>query len=272
MAEFIERYEEMAEMLALAGYVVYGSDHVGHGNSINNNNELGHIEGKEGYLNLCKDVHILSNIAKNENQGIPLILYGHSMGSMVARVYASIYSGIIDGLILSGTSGKNPIVSLGLLLINIIAVFKGSMYRSSLIFNMAFGSYNDKFKDKLTKYDWLSVDKDNVARYIADEKCGYVFTLSGFRALLKLVKKCNSKICYMNTPKQLPILLISGKDDPVGNYGNAIVEIEHTFKSVGIEDITMVIYNGLRHEIHNEKEKSIVYQDILTFIEKILRK
>jgi len=270
MAEYIGRYDDFAKFLVKNGYVVYGCDNIGHGSSINKEEDLGYIAGKDGYINIVNDLSCLTNIAKDEYPGIPFILFGHSMGSLLARYYAGLYGDGLDGLILCGTSGSNPLASIGLLLIVVISAFKGRRFKSKFIDNMAFGQYNVRWKEKRTKFDWISLDSENVDRYIADRLCGYLFTVSAFGNLMRLLKAVTAKKWFMRIPDELPVLLVSGCEDPVGNYGVGVTETEEKLKLAGLRDVSKILYEGLRHEILNEKERETVYSDILSFTEKVL--
>lgn len=270
MAEHIDRYDDFARFLAGNGYVIFGNNHIGHGNSVTDRQNLGHIGGKNGYENMVDDIHTLMQIAKENYPGLPIILFGHSMGSLLVRLFTERWAGEIDGLILCGTSGNNPLTSTGLALINTIAAVKGWRYRSRFIDNMAFGSYNDKIDKKRTKFDWLSVNEDNVDNYIADDDCGVMFTLGGFYNLMMTLKLVTRKDWGTHLPKNLPVLLISGADDPVGGYKKGVAETANRLRSAGVKKIELKFYEGMRHEILNENEPDEVYEDLLNWSEKII--
>lgn len=262
MAEYIDRYDEFARFMVGEGFVVYGADHLGHGRSAANEEDLGYFAHKDGWKLLVEDAHALTLRAKKENPGLPFVLLGHSMGSMVVRSYANRYSADIDALIIMGTAGKNPLGGVGIFLVNLLTVFKGERHRSKFIDKMGFGSYNKTFSDVRTPMDWLSADRDNVARYIADEKCGFLFTLAGYRDLFTLLNSVNVKSWGEGIRKDLPVLVISGRDDPVGGYGKGVEEVYRQLKEKGVADVTLSLWDGLRHEILNETDKQPVYDAI----------
>lgn len=272
MAEYIDRYDDFASFMAKSGYAVYGEDHLGHGRSAAVDNDLGYMAKKDGGRYIVEDMRRLMDIAKKENAGLPVILMGHSMGSFVARAFCARYSDEIDGAIFMGTSGPNPMAGAGLFLINILSLFKGERHRSKFVDNMAFGSYNDKFEDVRTKFDWLSTDRDEVQKYIDSDWCGYLFTLSGYRELMKLIKSVSKKDWPDGIRKDLPILLVSGEQDPVGDYGAGVETVFARLHEAGIEDLSMTLYEGMRHEILNEKDRKKVYDDLLEWCDRVAAK
>ncbi|MEA4911513.1 MAG: alpha/beta hydrolase [Oscillospiraceae bacterium] len=266
MAEYIGRYDAFARYMAENGFAVYGSDHLGHGETAKNSGgERGYFAEKDGWSLLPDDVHKLTLIAREEYPGLPVALLGHSMGSFIVRLYAARYSQDIDALVVMGTSGRNPLGGVGLALINMIAKFKGEHYRSAFINNMAFGAYNKRFKDARTPFDWLSTERGNVERYMADEDCGYLFTLSGYRDLMTLLSKVSEKAWPGKLRKDLPVLLISGADDPVGNYGAGVREVYDSLNAVGLQDVTLRLVEGKRHEILNEDNRQDTYAELLAW-------
>ncbi len=269
MSEYIERYDEFARFMAENGFAVYGDDHRGHGKTGQKQGILGKIAEKDGYKLITDDLKRLTDLAKAEHPGVPVILFGHSMGSFLARNYAAHYSDAIDGLIIMGTSGKNPAAGLGIAAVNVISLFKGEDHKSAFINNLGFGSYNKAFPDNRTGFDWLSVNTDNVDRYIADDMCGFCFTLSGFRDLFNVLRTVSSDKWASGIRKDLPIFIVSGGDDPVGGFGKGIDEVRCMLADAGISSLEMKLYDGMRHEILNDNCKDEVYGDILRWCGKI---
>ncbi|MBQ7652826.1 MAG: alpha/beta hydrolase [Clostridia bacterium] len=265
MAEHFERYEKFIDVLTANGFVVFTHDHLGHGKSVSDKCVKGYF-GEGGYKTLVSDVAALNDIAKKEYPSLPYVLFGHSMGSFVVRCFAGTpeYNKKIDKLIACGTAGANPGAGIGIGLCNCIAAFKGEKHLSKMIDGIAFGSYNKKFEGR-TNFDWLTKDNDIVDAYIADEDCGYLFTLNGYKGLFGALKFANSKECFAATPDTLPILLIAGADDPVGNYGKGVQEVYDKFKGRGI-NVDIKLYPNARHEILNESDTfDNVVADVLDF-------
>ena len=266
MREYIGRYEHFLPFFAENGFVCVGYDHLGHGNTANEG-ELGFIAQKGGYKYLVEDVYRFAEHIKSEFPDLPYILMGHSMGSFIVRLAATRYRGIADKLIICGTAGSNPVASVGIALARILAKIKGSRAYSPLIESMAFGNYNKYFEGD-TPYEWLTKDKEVIAKYQADKFCNYHFTISALADLITLTYKCNLNTWYIDMPKKLPILLVSGADDPVGNYGKGVREVYNKLKKSGAEDVTIHLYENCRHEIHNDSCKEESRNDILEFIVK----
>ena len=169
-------------------------------------------------------------------------------------------------MLICGTGGPNPIAGAGLALVKIISLFKGKRGYSSFIENMAFGTYNKRF-DEGDKYAWLTKDKSVRSSYAADPLCTFRFTLSALGDLIKLNSLCNSKAWFSNMRRDLPILLIAGEEDPVGDYGKGVQTVYNRLKAGGC-DVEIHLYENCRHEIHNDTCREQSAQDILKFIMK----
>lgn len=266
MAEHSARYAEFAKALAERGYAVFINDHLGHGKSVASKDDLGFF-GPMGYDALVKDMKQLTEIAKKEYPELPFIIFGHSMGSFLAREYTARYGHEIDGAIFCGTAGPNPAASLGITLAKHFEKSKGDHVRSSFLNSMAFGSYNKKTEQR-TEFDWLTKDTAIVDKYIADEYCGYCFTANGFVGLFSVLKQVSSKLWFNTVPKELPMLLIAGADDPVGAYGKGVKQVFDQLKETGHTNTLMKLYAGDRHEILNELDKEQVIADVIDWIDK----
>lgn len=266
MAEHLERYEAFAEELCKNGIAVYINDHLGHGKSVKNEAELGYFGKKDGWKNFVEDCRKLTEIAKNENPGKPVFFFGHSMGSFVARAYSLKYANEIKGAVFCGTSGPNPASDIGAALAGLIGKIKGDHHRSKLIDKIAFGAYNSKF-EKRTAFDWLSRDNEQVDKYIADELCGFLFTTNGYRDLMELLGFVSKESWFEGLSKELPVLVISGAMDPVGEYGKGINKVCDMLAQKGKKNVEKILYPNARHEILNEKECfDSVCDDVISWI------
>jgi len=266
MAEHFERYEKFIDVLCSAGLAVFTNDHIGHGKSVANEDEKGYF-GDNTWHNMIADCHTVYETARAEFPDVPYFFFGHSMGSFVAREYTREYGKDLTGAIFCGTGGGNPAVGIGIGLSKMIAASKGMKYRSKFINGMAFGAYNKKFAGR-TEFDWLTKDTTVVDAYIADPDCGYLFTLNGYITLFDILKTVSSPACYQEIPQDLPILLIAGKMDPVGNYGKGVSEVCDKLVATGHGKVEMHLYDDCRHEILNESEMfQEVCSDVLAFVE-----
>ncbi len=264
MTEYIGRYAPLFERLASMGYLCCGFDNLGHGNTAREE-DLGFIASKNGWSYMVDDVKLFADSIKADYPDLPYILMGHSMGSFITRIAVAKYQDLADKYICCGTAGKNPAADAGLMLCSIIKAFRGERTISPFIENMAFGAYNKRF-DGTSNYEWLTKDREIIEKYAADKLCTFHFTVSAMHDLITLIKICNSKKCFRNTKNDLPILLIAGDMDPVGNYGKGIKEVYLNYKAADKENTTMFLYENCRHEIHNDSCKEQMIEDILKFI------
>ena len=269
MAEHTDRYLDVADYLSDQGFFVIMNDHAGHGRSVKTDADDGYFCEKDGWLCLVDDVYEVTKLARKEVPGKKLIIWGHSMGSFITRKYIAKYKDSADAAVICGTSGANPGAAAGILIANVVAKLKGSKYKSKLINNIAFGTYNKRFEGD-TGFEWLSVNEDNVKKYVADPKCGFLFTAVGFRDLFCVLKDVSSPDWYKQVPADLPMFLISGEDDPVGAYGKGVKEVYDKLNASGHTNVKIKLYPGLRHEIHNEKTNAVVYGDIAEFALSVL--
>lgn len=266
MAEHLERYEPFAEVLCENGIAVYINDHLGHGKSVKNDDELGYFGEKAGWKNFIGDCYRLTRIAKDENPGKPIIFFGHSMGSFVARAYCLEYANDIKGAVFCGTAGPNPAAGMGSLIASAIGKIKGEHYRTKLVDKIAFGAYNNKFEQR-TAFDWLSRDEFQVDKYVADKYCGFLFTAYGYRDLTSLLGFVSGKNWFESLDKELPVLMISGAMDPVGNFGKGVDQVHAKLLEAGKKNLKKILYPDGRHEILNESALfDKVCEDVIAWI------
>ena len=267
MAEYIERYEGLANYFADRGFLVTGIDNLGHGKSIREDKNPGYFAPVDPATVVVRDVHRLKKLTQEEYPGIPVAILGHSMGSFIVRNYVIRYGTGIECAVITGT-GEQPgaVLAGGKAVAGLQKLFLGDNHISKLLEGMAFGSYLKRIPNKRTVMAWLSVDEANVDKYIADPLCGFTFPVNGFRTLFELIKRCQKSENIDKIPKNLPLLVIAGKEDPVGNYGKGPESVHKAYKAAGIQDVELVLYDGMRHEILNEADKERVYGDIFEFV------
>ena len=267
MTEHIARYEPFMAEMAEVGYIACGYDHLGHGYTAADASELGYIADKGGHDLLLRDVKGFSDAVRAEyGQDLPYILMGHSMGSFIARLAAEKYV-TPDALIVMGTGGPNPATGVGLALIRVVQACKGSRHISPFLDKVAFGGYNKKFDDgDSDPRAWLTKDASVREKYANDPFCNYKFTVSVMGDLVTLTKCANRKAWFTSLPQGLPVLLVSGRDDPVGDFGTGVETVCSRLQKAG-HPVTCRLYDGYRHEILNDACHDRVVADILDFLQ-----
>ena len=267
VAEYILRYEPLAEYLTARGFAVVGHDHLGHGSSVAEGAARLYFGPRGSWNWVVDDIEHRRVLAKKRFPGVPYFLLGHSMGSFLARTYLIRYPGTVDGAILMGTGQMAPAIVAGGKAVAAAETRRLGEDRSSpLVMQLAFGAYNKKFAPNRTGFDWLSVNPANVDRYIADPLCGENPTIGLFREML-------GGISFISKPENLkkmnlstPILFISGAMDPVGDCGKGVRRAYRSFREAGVRDVSCKLYPQLRHEILNEECAETVYQDLCAWL------
>ena len=264
MTEHIERYDAFMTELVKNGYLVFGYDNLGHGKTAKDDSELGFIASSNGDDILAHDVKVFSDAVIAEFGNHPYYLMGHSMGSFIVRMATQKYV-TPTKLIIMGTSGPNPIAGAGLIMCKLLKAIKGERYVSSLIETLAFGTYNSHFENENDPRSWLTNDIDIRRKYDNDKFCTFKFTVVAMHDLISLNLDSNKDVWFKEVAKKMPILLVSGKDDPVGDYGKGVILCEEKLKLNGA-NVTTKIYPNNRHEILNDNCRIQATQDILDFI------
>ena len=268
MVEFIDRYDRYASFMASKGFYVVGNDHLGHGKSVTDESQLGYFAKHDGNFCVLGDMQQLREDTRKKYPGVPYFILGHSMGSFLARQFIEKFGEGLAGAIIMGTAYQQP-ATLDLA-IGLTAVFqqaRGGHYRSDTINNMALGSYNAAFEPGRTKNDWLTKDEAIVDAYTANPLNQFVFTVNGYYNLFRGLRYAEREQNINKIPKDLPILVVSGGKDPVGEFGKGPRIVAQTYQKCGIRDVTLKLYPDDRHEILNELDKETVYQDLLQWIE-----
>ncbi|MBQ6125795.1 MAG: alpha/beta fold hydrolase [Erysipelotrichaceae bacterium] len=272
MDEFIDRYDGFAEYLCDKGFLVVGNDHLGHGGSVKSKDDWGYF-GENGNQVLLDDMYKLTEAVKKEYADVPYFLLGHSMGSFYARQYIAEHGDALDGAISMGT-GVEPEYKLkaAMLMCRTIALFKGWRHRSNLVNSLAFGAYNKRFEPARTPSDWLTKDEKIVDWYRNEPRCTFVFTLNGYYNMFTGILRLHDKELMNRVPKDLPLLFVSGQEDPVGSFGKEVEASVEYMKDLGIRDVRLKLYQNDRHEILNETDKETVYEDLYVWLNEMINK
>jgi alpha-beta hydrolase superfamily lysophospholipase len=269
MSEHAQRYELFAKSLVDAGFIVYANDHRGHGKTAGNIKNTGYFADSNGWNIVLENIQQLKTILIKENPGAPIFIFGHSMGSLLLRNFIFKYPENIQGIILSGTSYTSPIlIKLGRTIAKIQRFFKGKKYKSRLLDSLSFGNFNKKFKPVKTPFDWLSKDKIEVEKYIKDDYCGFCCSTQFYIDLFNGIQNIQKKLNIKQIPENLPIFIIAGTNDAVGNYTKGTIKVQKLLIEAGLKNVKLKFYNEARHELTNEIIKYQVFKEIIAWIEK----
>lgn len=262
MAEHIERYDDFARFLVRSGYLVCGYDQLGHGKSCDPS-RYGMLPAQQGKDYLVEDQHKMRELMRKRYAGLPYFVFGHSLGSYIMRSYITRHGEGLAGCVLSGTGHIAPAISkAGHFLAARVCKKSGEDTLSPTLDSMGAGGYNRGIANPRTDFDWLSYNEANVDRYIADPACGFMFSAGGYAVVTSLTAEVCSKKCFAKTPKSLPLLFVSGAEDPVGDCGKGVNRAFSMAREAGIVDVTCKLYDHMRHEILNEAENHVVYEDV----------
>lgn len=266
MTEYVGRYEELATYLCERGYLVAGNDHLGHGGSIGDN-PPGYFCKNDPAGKLVEDVETLRRMLCAECADTPVIMLGHSMGSLITRNYITVYGDKLAGAIISGTL-LMPMGMMHLMgaLVKILTAIKGEKAESNTLDSIAFGAFNKRIKNPRTKSDWLTKDESIIDSYRDDPWCTFTFTNNGFGALQQLGVRLHDKKRLASIPKNLPMLFVYGEEDPCGDYGVGAHKACESYVNLGLK-VKEIAYPGDRHEILNETDRDKVMADIYEWIE-----
>jgi alpha-beta hydrolase superfamily lysophospholipase len=273
MAEHSARYERFAEALVKESFIVYANDHRGHGKTAGSIENTGHFSNNNGWNLVIEDMHELTNIIKKEYPNTPLILFGHSMGSLLSRSYIMKYADELQGLILSGTNFyPNFLTSLGNCITGIQRFFMGKNHKSKLLDQLSFGSFNKKFKPNRTAFDWLSRDPKKVDKYVADDYCGFLCSTQFFKDLFYGLKQIHNPVAFNQIPIALPLLIFSGECDPVGGFTKGVNLFYKKLSEAGKQNIVLKFYQNGRHEMLNEINREEVFNDVVKWLKENIKK
>jgi len=268
IAEHVERYDAFAAFLAERGILVAANDHLGHGQSIGDPAELGFFSEHGGWELAVGDMRKLYESVRTEYPDLPYFLFGHSMGSFLARTYLIKYRSGLAGAVICGTGQQSaPLVAAGLALGKLEIRKHGAMYHSAKLNDIAFGNYNKCFEVRRTLNDWLSRDEAAVDRYIEDPLCGFIPSAGLFTDMMEGISFIGKRKNIERMKKDLPVFMISGDMDPVGENGKGVLRVYNAFLAAGMTDVTLKMYHECRHELLNELNRDEVMHDILDWLE-----
>jgi len=267
MVEHIGRYDDFATFLMNKGFVVTGHDHRGHGITAEKNGQYGYFADKVGFERVAEDVREVLLHVRVDMGDIPLLLFGHSMGSFIARRYMQKYSDSLTKVVLSGTT-FNPgfMGDLGKAVGKLVSALKSPESEGALLNSMAFGGFNKQIKNPKTSFDWLSTDETEVQKYIEDPLCGFIPTNRFYIDLFDGLKIIHQDTENNHIKKDLPVLVISGAKDPVGKDGKDIFKVANGLKNVGMTNVSVHLVEDARHEILNEVNKLLTYEIIANWM------
>lgn len=266
MCETGKRYEELAELLTEHGYAVYCNDHRGHGLTAG----LTHLgdAGEDGFEGMIEDQLLLASELKKRHTSVPHYLMGHSMGSFLTQKIICSDGELFDGFILSGTNGPQGLLTFGMSLAAAQMRLQGNTHRSLMLNALVFGPYNKGFGPIRTPFDWLSRDEAEVDKYINDPYCGKVCTARFFRDFFKLLSQIHQPQLMKCLPKDKPVYIFSGEDDPVGHRGKGVRRLIELYRKHGVQDLEYRLYPGGRHEMLHETNRAEVAADLLDWLER----
>lgn len=274
MIDHIERFDALAQYMALRGILVVGNDHLGHGASVASQDDWVFFteteKGRDAGSYVVNDMHRLTRIIKKKYPLIPYFLLGHSMGSFMARRYLMQYGQELTGALILGT-GNQPklLVEAGLLAARLTGLLKGERYRSKMMNFLLFGSYNKRIALPRTPSDWLTTDEAIVDSYCSDPKCSYLFTVNGYKGLLNTIRYVSKRKNIVRIPQALPVLIASGTQDPVGGYGQDVKRLYEQYSQV-LWDVELRLYEGCRHELHSEKKRAQIFGELYEWMTEVL--
>jgi alpha-beta hydrolase superfamily lysophospholipase len=270
MCEYVGRYEEYARHLCSQGIVLAGNDHPGHGESAASEEDFGYFAKEKGVDLAVEGLKTMSELLLERYEDKPLILLGHSMGSFLCRIYLTKYSENLAGAIVMGTGGPGAPTGAGIALANIIAGLRGDRHRSKLLRSIQQAGYLKHCGKGADRTDWLTRDRGVVEKYNNDKYCNYIFTVSGYRDLFRMLEAVSVEDWATKVPTDLPILLISGEDDPVGSYGKGVCAVAGALAHAGAQKLKTVLIPGARHEVLNETDRADTYALIDRWIAEVL--
>ncbi|MDT0499104.1 alpha/beta hydrolase [Algiphilus sp. W345] len=272
MAEHGGRYAAFAQRLVAAGFAVYAHDLPGHGQCIADGDVRGHFADRHGWSFALASVEAVKDYVNRQHPSLPRFVFGHSMGSFLTQHLMLDHSRELAGVVLSATTGDlGRLRPLGLALLRAEIAAKGPRHPSAIGQRLGFGPFNRRFRPNRTAFDWLSRDADEVDRYIADPLCGFRVTASLWADTLGACGTLSSPRRLRPLDSRLPVLLISGSEDPVGNSGRGPARLARAYRKAGLQDVEVRSFAGARHELLHETNRHEVERLVLNWLGNRLR-
>ena len=271
MAEHIARYDRPARALCAAGYTVAGHRHLGHGEDARED-ELGFFGRKDGWDHLVEDVHAAHEMLLKRFPGQRFAILGHSMGSFVTREYLLRYGGDLTAAVICGTGWfPGPLCSVARAAAALCGVFGGWQKPAPLVDRLMSKDNNKAFAPARTPFDWLSRDTAEVDKYMADLRCGFLFTARGYYDMFTGLKSLSRLHRLAALPGNLPVLFISGDADPIGTQGKGVNTVAQQFRDAGVRDVTVRLYPGARHELFNETNRDEITAELIDWLNRHMK-
>lgn len=268
MAEHARRYSEVAEFLAARGFVVVAHDHRGHGASVRPGEGLGHMADRDAFAKVVDDLHRVNRLVAAGFPGLPIALLGHSMGSFMTQNLAFLHPEDVAAIVLVASNGKPPpIAEAGRLVARLERARLGRRGQSRLLNKLSFEDFNARFRPNRTEFDWISRDEAVVDAYVADPKCGFMVSVQTWIDFLDALPTLTRAENLARIRKDLPIYVIAGDQDPVGDMGKGVRRLVASYRAAGLSRVTERLYPGCRHELLKETNRAQVFADLAAWLE-----
>lgn len=271
LAEHGKRYSELGAKLNDAGYAVYVSDHRGHGRSVIESRDFGFFGRTNGWIRAMRDLDRVYRRIREENEGVPIVLLGHSMGAQLAQQFIMQEGRDLAGVVLSGPSGYiGAMRHLGRIIARLERARLGEYGRSKLLHSMSFGEFNRDFEPSRTPFDWLSRDESEVDAYVQDPLCGFVCTTQLWIDMLDAASHLQRAKNYKWARPGLPVLIMAGDQDPVSRGGKALGRLVKVLRKAGLQNVLLKLYQDSRHELFHETNRADACRDLITWLDNVV--
>lgn len=273
MAEYAMRYDRFARDLVSHGYAVYAADHRGHGQTAGTLAKLGWLADKNGFERVMDDQAEISRMIEGRHPGAGIILFGHSFGSFVAQMYIERHGELLRGCVLSGTRGPDPaLVFGGRAMARLVAALVGKKTRSPFLTKLSFGACSARIPEAQSPNAWLSRDVEEVEKYDASPWSGFTCTAGFYRDMLDGLSAIHAPKAFTSIPKELPVLIVSGTEDPIGKYGQTVRRLYDAYLKNGMDSVRLLFNEGGRHESLNETNRDEITAKIIDWMDDTIAK